>query len=83
MVANPPVIDPLFIPFAEVPRLLGCSRAHVARMRVSGNFGPEVVRWGRKLLVRRSELFAWAEAGMVDAVTWQAMKGQGRRRAVC
>jgi hypothetical protein len=81
MQTNTPA-EALLVPLAAVPTLLGCSRAHVARMRVSGKFGPEVIRWGRKLLVRRSELLAWADSGLVDARTWEAMKSQRGRLKV-
>jgi hypothetical protein len=74
--------EPLYVAWNAVPHLLASSRAHLARMRAAGKFGPEVIRWGRKLLVRRSELIAWAESGMPDAATWRAMQATRRRLPV-
>lgn len=75
-----PMDEPLLIPWSELPRILAWSRAHLARMRVNGTFGPTVLRAGRKLLVRRAELESWVAAGLPDAKTWQAMRDAGQRR---
>jgi hypothetical protein len=74
-------VEPLLIPFADVPAALAFSRAHLARLRVAGKFGPAVLRSGRKLLVRRDELERWIQAGMPDAATWRAMEAAAGRRA--
>ena len=75
--------EPLLIPWNDVPRVLSISRAHLARLRVAGKFGPTILRSGRKLLVRREELERWVNANMPDARTWLAMEASaGRRRAV-
>jgi hypothetical protein len=70
---------PLLIPWNDVPHVLSVSRAHLARLRVAGKFGPTVLRSGRKLLVRREELERWVSAGMPDARTWVAMEASGKR----
>jgi hypothetical protein len=49
-------------------------------MRVRGAFGPEVIRAGRKLLVRADELRRWVDAGMPNRSTWIAMQGASRRQ---
>ena len=73
---------PLLIPWNDVPNALSISRAHLARMRVAGKFGPTVLRAGRKLLVRREELESWVSADMPDARTWSAIQASGRRVTV-
>jgi hypothetical protein len=79
---TPPAESPLLIPLAKVPPILGFSRAHLARLRVRGAFGPEVLRAGRKLLVRADELRRWVNANMPDRRAWLAMEAAGRRRNV-
>jgi hypothetical protein len=74
------VITPLLIPLIDVPRVLAFSRAHLARLRAAGKFGPTVLRSGRKLLVRREELERWVAAGMPDAANWRAMEAATARR---
>jgi hypothetical protein len=69
----------LLIPWTDLPRVLCVSRATLARMKVSGKFGPSILRAGRKLLIRRSELESWVAAGLPDAATWAAMQATGRR----
>jgi hypothetical protein len=59
--------DSLLIPWTDLPRVLCVSRATLARMKVSGKFGPSILRAGRKLLIRRSELESWVAAGLPDA----------------
>jgi hypothetical protein len=66
--------ESLLIPWNDIPRLLSISRAHLARLRAAGKFGPTVLCVGRKLLVRREELVRWVDAGMVDGSSWQAME---------
>jgi hypothetical protein len=72
----------LLVAWTAVPTLLAMSRAHLARLRVAGKFGPAVLRCGRKLLVRRAELARWVDAGMPDAATWRAMEAAAGRRTV-
>jgi hypothetical protein len=72
-------VTPLLLPLAYVPQALSISRAHLARLRTAGRFGPAVLRLGRRLLVRRDELSRWVESGMPDARTWAAMRASGRR----
>lgn len=77
--AAPLCPTPLLIPWNDVPRALSISRAHLARMRVAGKFGPTVLRAGRKLLIRADELRRWVDANMPDRPTWIAMEATGRR----
>ena len=72
--------SPLLIPWNDVPHVLSISRAHLARMRAAGKFGPTVLRAGRKLLVRRDELKLWVEADMPDAREWAAIRASDARR---
>ena len=80
MPANLPALEPLLVPWNDLPRILAMSRAHLARLRVAGKFGPAVLRAGRKLLVRRSELESWVAHGLPDAPTWTAMQASVGRR---
>ena len=73
--------EPLLIPLTDVPPVLAISRAHLARLRVANKFGPAVLRSGRKLLVRRSELIEWVNAGMPDRALWLAMQAAAGRRS--
>jgi hypothetical protein len=73
-------VAPLLIPLTDVPAALSISRAHLARLRVAGKFGPVVLRSGRKLLVRVDELRRWVDAGMQPANVWRAMEEQEQRR---
>jgi len=73
-------LEPLLIPWNNLPPVLCLSRASLARMRVRGAFGPEVIRAGRKLLVRADELRRWVDAGMPNRSTWIAMQGASRRQ---
>jgi hypothetical protein len=70
----------LLIPLTDVPSALAISRAHLARLRAAGRFGPAVLRLGRRLLVRRDELAAWVADGMPDSRTWAAMQAAASRR---
>lgn len=72
--------SPLLTPWNDVPRVLSISRAHLARMRAAGKFGPAVLKAGRKLLVRREELSRWVLANMPDAATWAAIQATAGRR---
>jgi hypothetical protein len=76
------VVEPLLVQWNSLPHILAVSRASLARMRVRGAFGPEVLRAGRRLLVRVDELRRWVDAGMPNRATWIAMQGPGRRRVV-
>jgi hypothetical protein len=76
----PTAIAPLLIPLTCVPASLSISRAHLARLRASGRFGPTVLRSGRKLLVRTDELRRWVESEMPPANVWRAMEEQEERR---
>ena len=73
-------IESLLIPWTDLPTALAVSRAHLARLRAAGKFGPAVLRSGRKLLVRRDELERWVAAGMPDSATWRAMEAASGRR---
>lgn len=73
---------PLLVPLAEVPQLLGVSRAHLARVRAAGHFGPAVLRLGRRLLVRRDELARWVLAGLPGVREWAAMQAAAARRRI-
>jgi hypothetical protein len=76
-------MKPLLTALTDVPAALSWSRAHLARMRVAGKFGPEVLRAGRKLLVRTQELEDWVAAGLPPANVWRAMRAaDSRRRAI-
>src|SRR5262249_20312929 len=70
----------LTVALTKVPRILDMSRAHLARLRAAGRFGPAVLRAGRKLLVRREELERWVAAGMPPANEWAAMQASEGRR---
>ena len=71
---------PLLIPWTDLPTILAMSRAHLARLRVAGKFGPKIHRSGRKLLVIRAELERWVIAGMPDACEWAAIQASAGRR---
>jgi hypothetical protein len=77
-----PAFKALLIAWSDLPPVLALSRAHLARLRASGKFGPAVLRSGRKLLVRRDELERWIQAGMPDSRAWLAMEAAARRRRV-
>jgi predicted DNA-binding transcriptional regulator AlpA len=73
-------VQPLLGPDTAAATLLGISRAHLHRLRTSGNFGPQAIHLGRKLLFDLEECVAWAKAKCPDARTWAAMQAAESRR---
>ena len=72
--------EPLLTPLNDVPRILAFGRSHLYSLIAAGKFGPDVLRAGRKRLVRLDELRRWVDAGMPDSATWQAMQASAGRR---
>ena len=67
----------MLLSVAEAAGILGVSRAHVWRCISSGRFGPELIRIGRLVKIRREELVAWIGTGCPGAARWEwePMKG--------
>jgi predicted DNA-binding transcriptional regulator AlpA len=76
--------EPLLLSDREAAALLGISRAHFHRLRVTGKVGPEPIPLGRCRRWERDALVRWVSIGKCcDAETWRAMEAQRRRlRAV-
>ncbi len=46
---------------------------------VSGRFGPDLIRLGRSVRVRRNEFSDWLEAGAPPRERWLQMRDAGRK----
>ena len=70
-----PAIEPLLVDAATAARLCGVSRATWYSWQASGAIPAAILRRGRIVRWRRSEIESWIAAGCPARDRWQAMKG--------
>ncbi|MBP7748499.1 MAG: helix-turn-helix domain-containing protein [Phycisphaerae bacterium] len=63
----------------DVARTLGLSVRKVRMDAAAGRFAPALVRFGRAVRVRESELSAWIDAGCPDRNEWQKRENHHAR----
>jgi predicted DNA-binding transcriptional regulator AlpA len=61
----------------QVAERLHLCRHAVCTMMTDGRFGPDVLRLGRVIRVRESELSAWLAAGAPSRALWVQIQHQG------
>lgn len=74
--------DMQLITMRQVGELLQRSQSGMRQLRASLRFGPEVVRIGRRVMVRRAELLAWIQEGCPPKTHWRIIwERRGHTRA--
>lgn len=63
------------ITLSEAAKALGLSIRKVRRDALTGHFAPALVRFGRAVRIRESELREWIEAGCPHRDAWDPSHG--------
>jgi len=66
-----PAGEPLLMTLHDVAADLRLSPRGLRKLLSSGRFGPDLIRLGRAVCVRRSDLLAWIADGCPPAAAWQ------------
>lgn len=68
---------PLMISVREACGLLNIARSTYFQLRDAGRIGPEEIKLGRKILIRKAELTDWITAGCPARNQWKWKAGRG------
>ena len=61
----------LLYDISDLCKVLNCGRTHLNNMRLTGQFAPDPILFGRKLLFRADEIRAYVKAGMPNRKHWK------------
>ncbi len=67
--------EPLLIDVTTACQMLSISRSKFYEARAAGCIAPQIVKIGRKNLLRRAELEDWILAGLPHKKVWRWQKG--------
>ena len=73
-------LSPLLVDVAGAAPLCGVSTASLYRRIASGEFGPPVLKWGGRRLIRVADIRRWVRLGLPDRSAWDALEADRKSR---